>query len=266
MTLRFVFGVDLDGVVADYTAGFAKFIAELRGIDPASLPEERSYDFREWGLGPGEFERYHASAVSEHRFLARLPAIKGAAEALWRLSDAGVWIRVITHRLYVNWGHAEAVADTVAWLDSERIPYRDICFLGHKPEVEADCYVDDAPHNITALRASGNDVIVFDQPYNRDAAEPRGPHLATGGAVGDGAIHGVERRCRGANAAAGNRRRYGPTGRATVSGDGRPPSERRRLSFPLLFAALTGRSASELPALNRAGSRTARRLGARPPH
>ena len=173
MTLRFVFGVDLDGVVADYTAGFAKFIAELRGIDPASLPEERSYDFREWGLGPGEFERYHASAVSEHRFLARLPAIEGAAEALWRLSDAGVWIRVITHRLYVNWGHAEAVADTVAWLDSERIPYRDICFLGHKPEVEADCYVDDAPHNITALRASGNDVIVFDQPYNRDAAEPR---------------------------------------------------------------------------------------------
>ena len=80
---------------------------------------------------------------------------------------------MITHRLYVNWGHAEAVADTVQWLDAERIPYRDICFLGRKPEVEADCYVDDAPHNIAALRASGNDVIVFDQPYNRDAADPR---------------------------------------------------------------------------------------------
>ena len=173
MTSRFVFGVDLDGVVADYTAGFAKFIAELRGIDPASLPEERSYDFREWGLGPGDFEQHHAAAVTEHRMLAKLPAIKGAAEALWRLSDAGVWIRVITHRLYVNWGHAEAVADTVQWLDAERIPYRDICFLGNKPEVEADCYVDDAPHNIAALRASGNDVIVFDQPYNRDEADPR---------------------------------------------------------------------------------------------
>ncbi len=173
-----MFGVDLDGVVADYTAGFAQFIAELRGIDPASLPEERSYDFREWGIGPGEFEQYHGSAVSEHRFLARLPAIEGAAEALWRLSDAGVWIRVITHRLYVNWGHAEAVADTVQWLDAERIPYRDICFLGHKPEVEADCYVDDAPHNIAALRLSGNDVIVFDQPYNRDAADPRARNWA----------------------------------------------------------------------------------------
>lgn len=170
---EFVFGVDLDGVVADYTTGFAQFIASQRGVDPASLPEERSYDFREWGLGPGEFERHHGVAVSEHRLLAKLPAVEGAAEALWRLSDAGVWIRVITHRLYVNWGHAEAVADTVHWLDAESIPYRDICFLGRKPEVEADCYVDDAPHNIEALRSSGNDVIVFDQPYNRDEAEPR---------------------------------------------------------------------------------------------
>ena len=173
MTARFVFGVDLDGVVADYTAGFAAYLGELRGVDPASLPDERSYDFREWGLSPEEFERYHGAAVTEHRLLARLPAIEGAAEALWRLSDAGVWIRVITHRLYVNWGHAEAVADTVQWLDSERIPYRDICFLGNKPEVEADCYLDDAPHNIAALRAGGNHVIVFDQPYNRDAADPR---------------------------------------------------------------------------------------------
>ena len=173
MTSQFVFGVDLDGVVADYTVGFAEIVAGMRGVDPASLPEERSYDFREWGLSPEEFERYHATAVTEHRMLAKLPAIEGAAEALWRLSDAGVWIRVITHRLYVNWGHAEAVGDTVQWLDDERIPYRDICFLGNKPEVEADCYVDDAPHNISALRAGGNDVIVFDQPYNRDQADPR---------------------------------------------------------------------------------------------
>lgn len=173
MTAQFVFGVDLDGVVADYTAGFAAYVGELRGVDPATLPTERSYDFTEWGLSRDEYERLHHAAVTEHRMLAKLPAIDGAAETLWRLSDAGVWIRVITHRLYVNWSHAEAVADTVRWLDSERIPYRDICFLGRKPEVEADCYVDDAPHNIAALRAGGNQVIVFDQPYNRDAADPR---------------------------------------------------------------------------------------------
>jgi hypothetical protein len=92
---------------------------------------------------------------------------------LWRLSDAGVWIRLITHRLYVNWGHAVAVADTVGWLDAHGIPYRDLCFLGQKPHVEADAYVDDAPHNVEALRSTGSRVIVFDQPYNRELAGPR---------------------------------------------------------------------------------------------
>ena len=127
-----------------------------KGVDPASLPHERSWDFHEWGLDTQEFNRLHKKAVAEVRMLATLPAIDGAADALWRLSDAGVWIRIVTHRLYVNWGHAAAIADTVTWLDEYKIPYRDICFLGAKPEIEADCYVDDAPHNIRELRAEGN--------------------------------------------------------------------------------------------------------------
>src|SRR3546814_9225404 len=97
-----------------------------------------------------------------------MPAIEGCAAALWRLSDAGVWIRLITHRLYVNWGHQEVVADTVAWLDEHGIPYRDLCFLGQKPEVQADIYVDDAPHNVEALRAAGNDVIARSEEHTSE--------------------------------------------------------------------------------------------------
>jgi 5'(3')-deoxyribonucleotidase len=169
----FIFGVDLDGVCGDYTAAFREVVAADRGIDPSELAEERSWDFAEWGLTPQDFERLHRKAVLEDRMFRTMPALPGAAEALWRLSDAGVWIRIITHRLYVNWGHAVAVADTVAWLDEAGIPYRDICFLGAKPEVEADCYVDDASHNVRALREAGNHVIVFDAPYNRDVEGPR---------------------------------------------------------------------------------------------
>ena len=166
MARPFVFGVDLDGVVADYTEGFREVVATELGVDPASLPHERSWDFREWGISQDEFNRLHRYAVAELRMLATLPPIEGAADALWRLSDAGIWIRVVTHRLYTNWGHAAAIADTVTWLDNHRIPYRDICFLGAKPEVEADCYVDDAPHNISSLREHGNICIAFEQPYN----------------------------------------------------------------------------------------------------
>jgi 5'-nucleotidase len=166
-TGAFVLGVDLDGVCGDHTEAFRQVVAAERGVDPASLPTQVSWNFYEWGLDDESFLEVHRRAVLEHRMFATMPVIDGAAEALWRLSDAGVWIRLITHRLYANWGHAVAVGDTVSWLDHAGIPYRDLCFLGQKPQVEADAYIDDAPHNIEALRAEGNEVIVFDQPYNR---------------------------------------------------------------------------------------------------
>ncbi|MFQ5556363.1 MAG: hypothetical protein ACE5GB_02475, partial [Acidimicrobiales bacterium] len=134
MTSPFVFGVDLDGVVADYTVGFRDVVAEERGIDPEMLPLDRQWDFHEWGFGPDDFDHFHRIAVTQRRILTTLPMVEGAADALWRLSDAGVWIRVITHRLYTNWSHAAAISDTVTWLDDHQIPYRDICFLGAKPE------------------------------------------------------------------------------------------------------------------------------------
>ena len=168
-----ILGVDLDGVCADYTTAFRPLVAQELNVPLSSLPEERSWDFSEWGLSPKEFEDLHHKAVEDHRMFRSMPVFENASEVLWRLSDAGVWIRIITHRLYVNWGHAVAVTDTVEWLDQARIPYRDICFLGDKPEVEADIYLEDAPHNIASLRSSGNSVIVFDAPYNQEVDGPR---------------------------------------------------------------------------------------------
>jgi 5'-nucleotidase len=168
-----VFGVDLDGVCGDYTSAFRRVVATDRGIDPDDLGDQLSWEFTEWGVGVEQFDELHRSAVLEHRIFRTMEPMAGASEVLWRLSDAGIWIRIITHRLCVNWGHAVAVADTVEWLDRNALPYRDICFLGRKPEVEADVYLDDGPHNIEALRDQGNDVIVFDQPYNRHLDGPR---------------------------------------------------------------------------------------------
>ncbi len=164
---QFILGVDLDGVVADHTGRFREIMAEIRGVDPETLSLERSWDFIEWGFKPDEYSLYHRIAVMEHDMFRTMALVPGAADALWRLSDAGIWIRIITHRLYVNWGHEKAVGDTAAWLDAHRIPYRDLCFLGAKPEVEADAYIDDAPHNIEQLRAQGKTVITYDQFYNR---------------------------------------------------------------------------------------------------
>jgi 5'-nucleotidase len=170
----FVLGVDLDGVCADYESGLRGSVAARRGIDPSTLPPQRRMGtFEEWGLSPAEFEEAHRQAVVEDRIFRTLQPYPDVTEVLWRLSDAGIWIRIITHRLLFNWAHEISAADTAAWLDLNRIPYRDLCFIGDKPTVGADLYLDDSPHNITALRAAGRAAIVFDQPYNRALDAPR---------------------------------------------------------------------------------------------
>ena len=171
--MEFVLAVDLDGVCGDHAEAFRRVVAAERGVPLEELPPQRTWNFHEWGLTDGDFDELHRRAVLVHRMFRDMPVVAGASESLWRLSDAGVWIRIVTHRLYANWGHAVAVADTVAWLDEAGIPYRDLCFLGRKPAVEADLYVEDAPHHVAELREAGNQVVVFDQPYNQALPGPR---------------------------------------------------------------------------------------------
>ena len=171
---EFVLAVDLDGVCGDYTGAFRNVVAERTGREPGQLGEQTTWDFDGWGIGGRDhFLELHTHAVSRRRIFATMDAIPGGSETLWALSDAGVYIRIVTHRLHGKGHHAIAVSDTVTWLDAHDIPYRDLCFLGDKASVGANTYIDDGPHNIAALRAAGADAIVFDQPYNRDLDGPR---------------------------------------------------------------------------------------------
>ncbi len=169
-----VLGVDLDGVCADYEGAFRASVARQLSRDTESLPPQTVMDaYSQWGLSFDAFEEAHRRAVLEDRMFRHMQPLPGVSEALWELSDLGVWIRIITHRLIFNWAHETSAADTAAWLDQHRIPYRDLCFIGDKPNVGADIYVDDSPGNIISLRDAGKTAIVFDQPYNRDLPAPR---------------------------------------------------------------------------------------------
>ncbi len=170
----FVLGVDLDGVCADYISGFRSVVAKIKGVPEESLTPDVSWGCREWGIASAEeFDSIHRQAVLDHDMLLRMKPLEGVVDALWRISDAGVWIRIVTHRLYVNWGHEVTAGHTVRWLDETGIPYRDLCFVAKKTSVAADAFVEDAPHNIADLRSAGRKVIIFDQPYNQQFCPPR---------------------------------------------------------------------------------------------
>ncbi|HXH23209.1 MAG TPA: 5'-nucleotidase [Dehalococcoidia bacterium] len=172
---RFVLGVDLDGVCADFYAGLRPIAAEWLGVPVEKLPLAVTWDLPEWGVdkAPGGYDALHRFAVTQRDLFRVLPVMPGAPQALRRLSDEGVRIRIITHRLYIKYFHQVAVRQTVDWLDYHDIPYWDLCFMREKADVGADMYVEDSPENVKRLRDQGKETIVFTNSANLDVGPPR---------------------------------------------------------------------------------------------
>ena len=171
---RFVLGVDLDGVVADFIAGLRKIAAEWVGRELSALPLEVSYGFPEWGIRDRQdYDDLHRFAVTQRELFKRLDPLPGAPAALRRISRRNVRIRIITHRLYIKHFHEEAVLQTTQWLEHHGIPYWDLCFMRDKAAVGADLYLEDTPANVEALRAGGHPTIVVTSPINRRLPGPR---------------------------------------------------------------------------------------------
>ena len=178
---KFIFGVDLDGVCADFYGGIRPLAAEWLGVPEASLPIDITYGLTEWGFdrAPGGYPDFHRWAVTERDLFNVLQPIPGSAQTLRAISKMGIHIRIITHRLFVKHFHKAAVAQTVEWLDRHGLPYWDLCFLGEKAHVDADLYIDDAEPNIASLAAAGKKVIVFTCPTNRQLLhQPRANNWA----------------------------------------------------------------------------------------
>jgi len=170
----FIFGVDLDGVVGDFYKSVRKIAAEWLNRPLEMLTDEVSYGFGEWGLAEfGGYDKLHRFAVEQRNIFENMEPIENAPAILRKLSNQGIRIRIITHRLFLKYSHATSVTQTVNWLDNYDIPYWDICFMKDKGAVGAHVYIDDAPENITSLRNLGCKTIVFTNSTNRDLPGPR---------------------------------------------------------------------------------------------
>lgn len=165
---KVVVGVDLDGVVADFYRGLRPIAAEWLGVDVSQLTEDVSYGLPEWNLASmGGYDPLHRFAVTQRQLFEKLEPVTGAAASLRRLSEHQVRIRIITHRLFVNFFHEKAASQTITWLERYGIPYSDLCLMEDKTAVGAHLYIEDSPKNIERLRELEQEVIIFTNSTNR---------------------------------------------------------------------------------------------------
>ena len=110
----FILGVNLDGVCADFYAGIRPIAAEWLGIAEDSLETNVSYGLPECGLdrAPGGYLDLHKFAVTQKDLFKRLVPITRCPQVLRYLSKEDVWIRIITHRLYIKYFHKQAISQT----------------------------------------------------------------------------------------------------------------------------------------------------------
>ncbi len=166
MALRL--GIDLDGVVADFSGGWIDcynrdFGTDLKAADievwnaPAEMTHFGDMDgFWEWARDCG-------GGSSLFRVLRPYP---GALEALNELNRLGHHLVIVTTKPDF------AVSDTYAWLAEQGIPATEVHIVWDKTRVACDVYVEDGPHNLEALAARRGDALIirYVRPWNRPVA------------------------------------------------------------------------------------------------
>jgi hypothetical protein len=168
---RYVIGLDLDGVCADFYSKMREIAAEWLEVDIGTLTTEVEYGLREWGIDPNEdYDRLHRFAVTQRNLFLEMDPIPGAARAIRNLGLEGARIRIITHRLFIRHFHEIAVQQTTQWLDRNGFRYWDLCFMRDKEAVFANIYVDDTPSKVSELIANNSEekfkVLVFTDSTN----------------------------------------------------------------------------------------------------
>lgn len=136
-------GIDLDGVVANFTAGWIGFYNEQFGTH---LHED---DVDGWGEIPRltHFHSMHhfwqwARSLNGASLFRHLDTYPGALETLWQLRWSGHDIVVITTK--PGW----AIHDTYAWIAEHQLPTREVHITRDKWEVDCDIYLDDSPSQL----------------------------------------------------------------------------------------------------------------------
>jgi 5'(3')-deoxyribonucleotidase len=156
-------GIDLDGVVADFSAGWIAKYNESFGttLTPDHVDVWDAPTLLTHFVDMGEFWHWASTSGGGASIFRVLEPYRGAVETLHRLARRHQIVIVTTKPDF-------AIHDTYEWIAEHRIPTREVHIVDDKTTVECDLYLDDADHNLTALRRARPTAMVcrFVRPWN----------------------------------------------------------------------------------------------------
>lgn len=160
-------GIDLDGVVADFTKGWIDIYNREFGAD-LKVEQANSWDgftkithfkdtraFWKW-----------TSDLDGRSLFWHLETFPGSVEALKDLRSAGHQIVIVTMK------PSFAIDDTYEWISAKGIPASEVHILEDKWRIDCDVYLDDGPHILPGLVAHRPDRVIcrYVRPWNEPVA------------------------------------------------------------------------------------------------
>ena len=157
-------GIDLDGVVANFTKGWTTKYKEDFG---QQINEE---DITEWGLSKPltHFEKEQdfwdwARNINGNTIFRHLEVYDDAIETMKSLSVDGHEIVIISSKPW--W----TISDTYQWIGEKKIPSKEVHFRDDKWRIDCDIYLDDAPGQLESYIENRPDKVIvrFVRLYNK---------------------------------------------------------------------------------------------------
>lgn len=159
-------GIDMDGVICDFNAGWMARHREDFGTDLAAQAAEVRWDNLHTLCGFADmdaFWRWAQGSDDRPSVFRHLEPFPHAIETMRSLQAAGHEIVIVTAK--PDW----AVPDTLRWLADHEVPTREIHVRHQKSTVACDVYLDDSPIVLPDLVAHRPDALVcrMVRPWNR---------------------------------------------------------------------------------------------------
>jgi len=167
---------DIDGIIADYTTHYERFLEETVGLTKVDH-KRKSYSFYQtYGISRQEEEQFNIDFTISGGF-RDIPVFDDVIKVMRQIKVSGHKIILVTAR--PNWHFKRLSSDTQYWLDKNGIPYDMLFWNKDKSDViinyifpaKIQCMIEDRDKHCIEVSHIGVDVLLMDKTYNKDVKD-----------------------------------------------------------------------------------------------